>query len=269
MPKRRSIVGACPPGNQSRYLTKETLGVVVSVLFGIVQAVAPMPEHWKPLAFSFFLFFLIVTGLLWLCAHFPRMGAVTQRHKRSSLALAAVLFIGFLYLGWPRPMPAPPDFVRGGHYPKLNVELYWGPTNGMPRTATLAESHAALCVISYENTNTAPIYDLSIAMFDPWECAEKFNKGMGKIPILNRHLQHTVFADMAPSNRVHCTFRVDTRAGVTLHRFNYVMAKDFWVHSNNVVDMDTQQIIVEDVSPGFAQVKPEALIIEYSPKRSP
>jgi hypothetical protein len=136
------------------------------------------------------------------------------------------------------------DYTTGGAYPKLSVELYFGPTNGMPHTLTTNPVNPGFGAYFVENTNDFPIYDFQISMTHP-------TNSYLKLPIIGKQRVPIVMFGIPNTNDGRISFRVDTRAKVTLHNFNFRVVNGQWEHSNNIVEIGTDKIITNSVSNGF------------------
>jgi hypothetical protein len=253
------------PSNWRSYgLPKKGWTLVITVAVSFCQTFLPIPEEWKNLLF--WLMFILLSWAIWawICANSTRIQNWSRNHRIIPIFGVVILFCVAIWLGKPRKQP---DFLRGAKYPEISVELYWGPTNGMHRTLMQKEANAGICVLRYENTEVAPVYDFAMTVLEP-------DQLVGRIPAigstnLGRYATYLTSYDLKPTNQVRFRFIAYSRSAVTAHNFNYIATAEMWVHSNNIVDMDSDKVLTQDVSPGFATSKPVNYVLVYENEGTP
>ena len=72
------------------------------------------------------------------------------------------------------------QYTKGGIFPQIQVELYFGPTNGMQKTMITIPPNPGFVAVFIENTNDFPIYDLHITMMGDYDEKGQFSQTMQK-----------------------------------------------------------------------------------------
>jgi hypothetical protein len=150
-------------------------------------------------------------------------------------------------------------YTKGGPYPQIEVELYFGPTNGMHKTIITSPPNPGFAMVLVENTNEFPIFDLSITMQDKSvqngptsQTMRIFNDTFKPMPNLlpNRPFYLLLPADPT-SDHVDYTFYTQTRSGQFQQRFRFLVVGNRWEYARKIMDTKTNKVIATEVSANF------------------
>lgn len=151
------------------------------------------------------------------------------------------------------------QYTKGGAFPQIQVELYFGPTNGMHKTMITIPPNPGFVAVLIENTNDFPIYDLTISMMGDYDkkgqfsqTMQAFNSDIKPFPVLLPNRPFCIILPANPNtNRVDYTFYTQTRSGQSHQRFRYLVVNNRWEYAHNVVDTQSSNVITEEVSANF------------------
>lgn len=153
-------------------------------------------------------------------------------------------------------------YTKGGAYPRISVEPYFGPRDGIRRTLFTSPEGPGFLAVFVENTNDFPIFDLEIGMIDftpegrnP-QTMEKFNgefsKKIRQMQILhpNKTLSYLLPANPA-LEKLGFDFNAKTRAGVTWHKFRFLVVSNRWEFARTIVDIRTSDVIEREMPSNY------------------
>jgi hypothetical protein len=155
-------------------------------------------------------------------------------------------------------------YTKGGAYPQISVEPYFGPSEGLARTLSTTPEKPGFLAVLIENTNDFPIFDLEIYMLDltPQDrdprTMETFNDQttakVRSMQILHPNKIMTVLLPANPNCRkLAFDFNSKTRAADTSHKFRFAIISNRWESARTISDVKTGKIIASDTSPNFPQ----------------
>ncbi len=153
------------------------------------------------------------------------------------------------------------NITTGGLTPHILVELYTGPTFPTPPRISFSPQFPGIVAIWIENTNSYPIYDVEVFLFNQKgtngmmsEIAKKFNEKRESIPIMK--LRDGPVILLPPDfelPRAKFDFSVKTRRGSTRHSIVFELVTNKWEFARVVTDTThrTNRVLVVESSASF------------------
>lgn len=154
------------------------------------------------------------------------------------------------------------NYTKGGAYPQISVELYFGPREGMEHTFVTDPPNPGFILVSVENTNDFPIYDLQVAMLDltkdaNLETAKRFNDGQvfGSMKTIPTFHPNQVLTQMLPANtrcrELAFDFATTTRSGSASQSFRFQIVSNRWEYVRRVFDNKLSKTVSSEISSNY------------------